>query len=875
MLYIQAATEIESNLRNDLEKKVEKMIDAKLKAAREQDIGTIGNIMKELTTTELSTIQGSLNNLATKQEQFISRERAELLIESCRAQLAQSMNSLEEQLAKVTSKAIATSTSSSETMLQKWKIDHENVLARLQQFVTHDEASDIAEVASKEQFARSMTVVKEMDAKSELRIKAQIFECRQQMQGLTETTKDEAAFIARKICYEQCEQSDRATAHSIQTQIDACQTHLMNNLTMQLRNYTTKEEASEIAVIKSKIEADRCFQVTADRCHGTAGKLVDLEAKLEDIESDFSSEVFKLRSTVKSIDIRVDSLETNCIGETSVRNELSDNCVHLDSMKEEIGTLELCAAPSNGESVTEGIMLLQTSHRAHEDPPLMQYNLDTKVQGTLSCKPSDADSPVPFDDKSEYSATSESASERSCLSIRSGRDVTHNNNDLDEQCTLIQERNRMLSNVARTLSAVAARRDDPSLRRLAAELRAGKLATDSSKSQHDHEPPVHAASDVNVDQQSELSSPQSDVESIDTAHAMSLCGVQLDEYTDSTRADRISRSLESPESFVGTIDTAEAISLCRLHVPSDQYGENSALDTQSQVHLQLDDSFEDQCIPAEKNPPENSFTKSLSPSPSTSSVASGSLSLQHLIRQSLTWEGVEFPPSQMQSSEISPSQKSFVGAPSLPAACHRFDTCEVGEKNKSVVERDHMPSLVAVRIELPPEQFAPELLDDEIATGSTAIKHFPGSLQTESADTDDHRPSNIVHSEHDAPDTNKVEMNVPAYDTTEPQPLVNESVKNSSLPSDDFVLTPLHTFSCIEDEESLPGSLASADEVFDCNLLSYKYNPTRIHNPEPYWGWDALLSELKASGRTLRDGDSSDGSISSYGSKSFEGDKWR
>ena len=856
MLYIQVATEIESNLRNDLEKKFEKMIDAKLKAAREQDIGTFGNIMKE-TTTALSTTQGSLNNLATKQEQFISRERAELLIESCRAQLAQAMNSLEEQLANVTSKVIATSTSSSEAMLQKWKIDHQNVLARLQQFVTHDEASDIAEVASKEQFARSMTIMKEMDAKSELRTKAQICECCQQMQELTETTKDEAASIARKICYEQCEQSDRATAHSIQAQIDACQTHLMNNLTMQLRNYTTKEEASEIAVIKSKIEADRCFQVTADRCHGTAGKLVDLEAKLEDIESDLSSEVFKLRSTVKSIDIRVESLERKCIGEPSVRNELSDNCVHLDCMKEEIGTLELCAAPSNNESLTEVIMLLQTSHRANEDPPILQH-LDMKVQGTLSCKPSGADSPVPFDDKSEYSATSESVSERSCLSIRSGSDVTQNNNDLDGQCTLIQERNRMLSNVARTLSAVAARRDDASLRRLAAELRAGKLATDSSKSQHDYE-------------QSELSSPHSDIESIDTAHAMSLCGVQLDESTDGTQADRISRSLESPESFVGTIDTAEAISLCRLHVPLDQYGENSALDTQSQVHLQLDDSFEDQGIPAEKNPLENSSTQALSPSPSTSSVESGSLSLQDLVRQSLTWEGVECPPSQMQSSEIYPSQSSFVRAPSLPAANHRFETCEVGEQNKLEVESDHMPSLVAVRIELPPEQFSTVLLDDELATGSTAIKHFPGSSQTEAADPDDHRPSYIVHSEHCTPDTKVERYDVRVYDPTDPQPLVNESVMNSSLPTVDIVLAPL-TPSYIEDEESLPGSLASADEVFDCNSSSYKYNPTRIHNPEPYRGWDALLSELIASGRTLRDDDSSDGSISSYGIKSFEGD---
>jgi hypothetical protein len=65
----------------------------------------------------------------------------------------------------------------------------------------------------------------------------------------------------------------------------------------------------------------------------------------------------------------------------------------------------------------------------------------------------------------------------------------------------------------------------------------------------------------------------------------------------------------------------------------------------------------------------------------------------------------------------------------------------------------------------------------------------------------------------------------------------------------------------VEDEATLPGSITSFDEEvkFERERSPANYDPTRltrIFNPEPYKGWDALLTELKASGRILRDSES-------------------
>lgn len=109
---------------------------------------------------------------------------------------------------------------------------------------------------------------------------------------------------------------------------------------------------------------------------------------------------------------------------------------------------------------------------------------------------------------------------------------------------------------------------------------------------------------------------------------------------------------------------------------------------------------------------------------------------------------------------------------------------------------------------------------------------------------------------------------------TAQQQLPIESVDNPPLFSIEIRSTKSLSQVCsfMEDEVvSLPGSLTSADEEFDCKPSSFKYNPTRLSNPDPYKGWDALLTELKASGRTLQDSDSTDNSsASSYGSNSFE-----
>lgn len=83
------------------------------------------------------------------------------------------------------------------------------------------------------------------------------------------------------------------------------------------------------------------------------------------------------------------------------------------------------------------------------------------------------------------------------------------------------------------------------------------------------------------------------------------------------------------------------------------------------------------------------------------------------------------------------------------------------------------------------------------------------------------------------------------------------------------------------------GSITSFDNVFEMKnnkAADHGYNPTRLSNPEPYKGWDSLLTELRASGLILRDGDDVspkeeaeaveeeevDDSSCSYGSASFD-----
>jgi hypothetical protein len=98
-------------------------------------------------------------------------------------------------------------------------------------------------------------------------------------------------------------------------------------------------------------------------------------------------------------------------------------------------------------------------------------------------------------------------------------------------------------------------------------------------------------------------------------------------------------------------------------------------------------------------------------------------------------------------------------------------------------------------------------------------------------------------------------------------PLINEpdSIENCTAMSPHDRSSPLHDLEMYDyeewdadDELTLPGSNVSFNEEvkFKSDRSAAKYDPiksTRVFNPEPCKGWDALLTQLKASGRVLRD----------------------
>ena len=84
--------------------------------------------------------------------------------------------------------------------------------------------------------------------------------------------------------------------------------------------------------------------------------------------------------------------------------------------------------------------------------------------------------------EADDSSMEEPAHSDSEISSQRDSEFTNDNEVDDDNQRLTLERNRALSSAARKLSAVAAKRDDPSLRLLAADMRAGKLggpATDT------------------------------------------------------------------------------------------------------------------------------------------------------------------------------------------------------------------------------------------------------------------------------------------------------------------------------------------------------------------------------------------------------------
>ena len=114
------------------------------------------------------------------------------------------------------------------------------------------------------------------------------------------------------------------------------------------------------------------------------------------------------------------------------------------------------------------------------------------------------------------------------------------------------------------MSSVGSRRDDPSLKDLAATMRAGKLARENGS-------PNTTSSSRSSDRGSPGSGESSSrAASVGTAEALSLCGMKFNES--------VLPANDSPSSLGGSIATNEALDLCGMEHLAISFGQEESND---------------------------------------------------------------------------------------------------------------------------------------------------------------------------------------------------------------------------------------------------------------------------------------------------------
>jgi len=384
----------------------------------------------------------------------------------------------------------------------------------------------------------------------------------------------------------------------------------------------------------------------------------------------------------------------------------------------------------------------------------------------------------------------------------------------ETQEEIILERNRLLTNVARTLSNVAKKRDDSSLHELAAEMRAGKLSTSTNDPSEgsfgcqlqrlEKADSSMTSSGTEQVRGSIIDSLDSAVQSINTAEALSLCGVHLDENDDEASLRHVNKS-ETAESIVGSIETADDIASCGIQATSDEHEEGN-------------------------DSPEVGYGNGADGSSTENSASQ----LQHKSSSQLLRPSAD-PRSPIES--LTPIESS--PGDSTLTLDEKLDENKSTSNESSSSSMQELESLARHLSGMEEDNF------DDNGTSSTGNSNVTDSKNNFSTETDGH---NDIFNEQE-----------------------NQSHGGT-------------TSSSIQEEVSLPGSITSFDEI-ECidemqpSKSSSHVNPTRLSNPEPYQGWDVLLTELQESGLILRDresttshetGSENDVSVSSYGSGSFE-----
>ncbi len=601
--------EIESSLRKDLSENIEKILEEKLNVKRQQDTELIKSQIKEMISVSLSPMKNLLQQTAIKQEQCMSRKRTKLLVKSCHVQLAQNMSRLEERLVSVISnvekKAASKSSvdkSSHEMMLQSLKNEHDKVRDNLLAFVTKKEACAIAEDTSREQHERLMKAIKEVDQMNEAKVQSHLRDSSAQLRQYV-TREDVNATVDRS--HEQYQRCMKRI-DQIESKSDLCGAlaSRMKIISEYLDNAVTREDVFSVAASKGnelrrnlvnemdefKLQLlreldifatkDEARAIAKETCYNQHEK--NLEQYMKHITDSGRDNLVKyFESRLNGIELDFDRKIINVLErhEAARNNEYSDepriqqdSVDHMRNGRRSVNTnsdddgSRLSAAASNLDNIlreTKGLSCasktviteVHTPQRALADTSTIQPEFHEHpieiIRVSLTVFPLDA-SPVSVDSDNKLGKTS---------NLRSSNDQSGDSKSTDANKEhgkqhLILERNHTLQHVASTLSAVAAKRDD----KLAAEMRAGchtSKTCDTEKSDNDEDNPSK-----------NTYSPCS-VQSINTADALSLCGVQLDDHSYRLQEDEARVMPESLESN-SCIGAVEAISPWLPKAVSDQ-----------------------------------------------------------------------------------------------------------------------------------------------------------------------------------------------------------------------------------------------------------------------------------------------------------------
>jgi len=319
---------------------------------------------------------------------------------------------------------------------------------------------------------------------------------------------------------------------------------------MKVINDSSTQFDNKMSAISSKLQSCATNEDVIHLAHqqdalgnslSTSLEVVDkFESKLDELEQSFGGKMSTMLDVVESCNERSRQLGLKLADREVVEQQLTQS---MDEMQSKISTLQQDGvdesvlqksstlpvldshAASNSNSVQQSS--LQTPIKTSDDRPkelILSPDLSPKFNSFLDfiSQPSNADS----EERSSHP-----------YEVPSSTNDSGSDTNEEEQLSLTLERNRALSSLARTLSSVAIKNDDASLLEMATDIRAGKREEPNKDSR---------------DGEGIKGSPA--VESIDTATALSLCGVQLDQPSHH----------ESPPIHLddNSIDTADAISLC-------------------------------------------------------------------------------------------------------------------------------------------------------------------------------------------------------------------------------------------------------------------------------------------------------------------------